>query len=48
MQPAPAPLAKLAKGVKAAQPAALVDELGMPDARAMQKLFADARAHVWA
>ncbi len=41
-------LAKLSKGVKAAVPTALVAELGMPDASAMQKLFADARARVWA
>ncbi len=41
-------LAKLAKGVRTKIPSALVDELGMPDATAMQKLFADARAHVWA
>ncbi|MBA3457287.1 MAG: ferritin-like domain-containing protein [Deltaproteobacteria bacterium] len=41
-------LAKLAKGVKTTQPAALVAELGMPDAAAMQKLFANARARVWA
>jgi hypothetical protein len=41
-------LAKLAKGVKAEVPTALVADLGMPDAHAMQKLFADARARVWA
>ena len=41
-------LAKLAKGVKSEIPSALVAELGMPDAAAMQRLFADARTRVWA
>ena len=41
-------LAKLKRGVRAEIPAELVAELGMPDAAAMQKLFADARARVWA
>ncbi len=41
-------LTKLAKGVKTKIPRALVDELGMPDAAAMQKLFAAARTRVWA
>jgi len=41
-------LAKLAKGVRSRVPAALIEELGMPDAAAMQKLFADARDRVWA
>ena len=41
-------LAKLAKGVKTALPDALVAELGMPDSAAMQRLFTDARARVWA
>ena len=41
-------LAKLAKGVKTALPTALVAELGMPDSAAMQRLFSDARARVWA
>lgn len=41
-------LAKLAKGVRSSIPTALVTELGMPDAAAMQKLFADARERVWA
>ena len=41
-------LAKLAKGVKTEVPIALVAELGMPDAAAMQRLFADARTRVWA
>ncbi|MBA3455972.1 MAG: ferritin-like domain-containing protein, partial [Deltaproteobacteria bacterium] len=41
-------LTKLAKGVKSKIAPALVAELGMPDAAAMQRLFADARARVWA
>jgi len=41
-------LAKLARNVKTTVPAALVAELGMPGAAALQRLFADARAAVWA
>lgn len=41
-------IAKLANRVKAKLPAALVEELGMPDAAAMQRLFTDARERVWA
>lgn len=41
-------IARLSRGVQAKLPAALVEELGMPDAAAMRKLFADARTRVWA
>ncbi|MDB4962190.1 MAG: putative lipoprotein [Myxococcales bacterium] len=38
---------RLSRGVGARIPAALVGELGMPDATAMRKLFTDARARAW-
>jgi hypothetical protein len=39
---------RLARGVRRGAPAALTDELGIPAPAQMQRLFADARARLWA